>query len=238
MVISKALGTYNMKDVVIQLTESVLIVENTTAFPKYQVRIVVPFDSISNIQKRGNLLTIVQKNNRTIKISFFKRNKIEFFYNYLSRVDTNLSHDTEKCAFCGATLQGEYCVMCGQQRVEIEQESGQQQIHRCWSCGAEFERKVNFCGECGAKQDVNKMLVRIGGEIAKKSLTTVCPKCHSRNIKIYRKGYNYKVGFWGAIFGVKGAGYAGGFDANTACCRCMDCGKDWETNYDYRLIDK
>lgn len=63
-----------------------------------------------------------------------------------------------------------------------------------------------------------------------------CPKCGSDNIKLYRKGYNYKVGFWGAIFGVRGAGYAGGFDANNTCCRCMNCGNDWETDYDYRLI--
>lgn len=63
-----------------------------------------------------------------------------------------------------------------------------------------------------------------------------CPKCGSTNIKLYRKGYNYKVGFWGAIFGVRGAGYAGGFDANNTCCRCMNCGNDWETDYDYRLI--
>jgi hypothetical protein len=68
--------------------------------------------------------------------------------------------------------------------------------------------------------------------------TSICPQCGSHNIKIYRKGYNYKVGFWGAIFGVRGAGYAGGFDANKTCCRCMNCGKDWETDYDYRLIDK
>lgn len=67
---------------------------------------------------------------------------------------------------------------------------------------------------------------------------SVCPHCGSHNIKLYRKGYNYKVGFWGAIFGVRGAGYAGGFDANNTCCRCMNCGKDWETDYDYRLIDK
>lgn len=68
--------------------------------------------------------------------------------------------------------------------------------------------------------------------------TSICPKCGSHNIKIYRKGYNYKIGFWGAIFGVKGAGYAGGFDANNTCCRCMNCGNDWETDYDYRLINK
>jgi hypothetical protein len=65
-----------------------------------------------------------------------------------------------------------------------------------------------------------------------------CPYCGSHDIKLYRKGYNYKVGFWGAIFGVRGAGYAGGFNANNTCCRCMDCGKDWETDYDYRLINK
>lgn len=66
--------------------------------------------------------------------------------------------------------------------------------------------------------------------------TSICPRCGSHNIKIYRKGYNYKVGFWGSIFGVRGSGYAGGFGTNTACCRCMNCGNDWETNYDYRLL--
>ena len=71
-----------------------------------------------------------------------------------------------------------------------------------------------------------------------KNQTSICPACGSHNIKYYRKGYNYKVGFWGAIFGVKGAGYAGGFGANNTCCRCMNCGKDWETDYDYRLIKK
>jgi predicted permease len=68
--------------------------------------------------------------------------------------------------------------------------------------------------------------------------TSICPKCGSHDIKLYRKGYNYKVGFLGAIFGVRGAGYAGGFDANHTCCRCMNCGNDWETDYDYRLINK
>ena len=66
--------------------------------------------------------------------------------------------------------------------------------------------------------------------------TSICPHCGSHSIKVYRKGYNYNTGFWGAIFGVRGAGYAGGFDANKACCRCMNCGKDWETDYDYRLL--
>lgn len=76
------------------------------------------------------------------------------------------------------------------------------------------------------------------GYVSDKDNIEKCNRCGSTNIKLYRKGYNYKVGFWGAIFGVRGAGYAGGFDANKTCCRCMDCGKDWETDYDYRLINK
>ena len=69
-----------------------------------------------------------------------------------------------------------------------------------------------------------------------KDQTSICPQCGSHNIKVYRKGYNYHTGFWGSIFGVRGAGYAGGFDANKACCRCMNCGNDWETDYDYRIV--
>lgn len=66
--------------------------------------------------------------------------------------------------------------------------------------------------------------------------TSICPACGSHNIKVYRKGYNYKVGFWGAIFGIRGSEFRGGFDADKACCRCVNCGHDWETDYDYRLI--
>ncbi len=67
--------------------------------------------------------------------------------------------------------------------------------------------------------------------------TSICPSCGSHNVKIYRKGYDYKAGFWGSVFGVKGSGYAAGIDANEACCRCMNCGSNWETGYDYRTID-
>lgn len=76
------------------------------------------------------------------------------------------------------------------------------------------------------------------GYVPDKDNIKKCNRCGSTDIKLYRKGYDYKVGFWGAIFGVRGSGYAGGFDANKTCCRCMDCGKDWETDYDYRLINK
>ena len=51
------------------------------------------------------------------------------------------------------------------------------------------------------------------------------------------RGYDYHPGFWGSLFGVRGAGYAGGFGANKACCHCKDCGKDWVTDYDYRTLD-
>lgn len=65
-----------------------------------------------------------------------------------------------------------------------------------------------------------------------------CPRCKSENIKIYREGYDYEKGFWMRIANVKGGGYAAGFNRNRARCRCMNCGKDWKTNYDYRFLDK
>lgn len=119
--------------------------------------------------------------------------------------------------------------------VKAHNESATQ---NCWNCGESNLPDATHCSNCGEKLDVNKILARIGNELVKKRNINYCPRCNSRNIKLYRKGYNYKIGFWGAIFGVRGAGYAGGFDANNTCCRCMDCGKDWETDYDYRLIDK
>lgn len=239
MIISKALGTYNMKDANICLTQVALIIENTSALPKYQFCIVTPFKDIEKVAKHNNALLITKRNGETMKIVFYKKSKLETFYNYLLKKDTTAQHNADECIYCGTILQGEYCTACGHKRVEIMQpQETTAQTYRCWSCGAEFEDKVAFCSECGAKQDVNKLLVRIGAEMVKKDLYNICPRCGSHNIKHYRKGYNYKVGFWGAIFGVKGAGYAGGFDANKTCCRCMDCGKDWETDYDYRLINK
>ena len=65
-----------------------------------------------------------------------------------------------------------------------------------------------------------------------------CPRCGSHNIKIYREGYDYNKGYWYRAFGVKGGGYVAGMNSNRARCRCMDCGKDWATDYDYRLINK
>lgn len=68
--------------------------------------------------------------------------------------------------------------------------------------------------------------------------TSICPSCGSHNIKIYRKGYNYRKGFWLRLFNIKGGAYIAGMDSNNARCRCMNCGNDWDTGYDYRLIDK
>lgn len=77
---------------------------------------------------------------------------------------------------------------------------------------------------------------RANGHIPKSENIEYCPRCKSRNIKIYRKGYNYHKGFLLRIFDIKGGGYIAGMDTNNVCCRCMNCGKDWETDYDYRLI--
>lgn len=66
--------------------------------------------------------------------------------------------------------------------------------------------------------------------------TSVCPKCGSHNIKLYRKGYDYNKGFLLQSLNIRGSAYIAGMDSNKTCCRCMDCGKDWETDYDYRLI--
>lgn len=68
--------------------------------------------------------------------------------------------------------------------------------------------------------------------------TSICPNCGSHNIKTYQEGYNYNKGFWLRMFDVKGGGYVAGMNSNRARCRCMNCGTDWSTNYDYRLIDK
>ncbi len=242
MMINKALGTYNKKDATIYLTEAALIVENTSAAPQFQFRVVFSLNNISKAAAKNNTLFITQNNGETTKIVFLRKSKLESVYKHLLKQNIYVEHDDTKCMFCGTTLEGKYCTQCGQIRVERMENNGdaveEPKTHLCWSCGAVLDSTVIFCSECGAKQDVNKLLIRIGAEINKKQVYNICPRCGSHNIKIYRKGYDYKVGFWGAIFGVKGAGYAGGFDANNACCRCMDCGKDWETDYDYRLIDK
>ena len=118
----------------------------------------------------------------------------------------------------------------------------------CKYCGKEITDDYRFCPYCAkavAKKKTLKDALRssfaqnttqLSDNLNKRKNIQYCPKCGSQNIKIYRKGYDYRPGFWGALFGVRGAGYVGGFKANNACCRCLDCGKDWETDYDYRII--
>ena len=63
--------------------------------------------------------------------------------------------------------------------------------------------------------------------------TSICPQCGSHNIKVYRNGYNYTTGYW---LRKHGGAYVAGMDSNKARCRCLNCGKDWLTDYDYRLL--
>lgn len=144
-----------------------------------------------------------------------------------------------KCKNCSFDLpeNAKFCTSCGCKAFDEPVEEKPQTVN-CWNCGMVNETGATYCLDCGAKLKHNKLFVRVAAELTKKNFMDVCPRCRSRNIKLYRRGYDYKVGFWGAIFGVRGSGYAGGFDANKTCCRCMDCGKDWETDYDYRLINK
>lgn len=71
-----------------------------------------------------------------------------------------------------------------------------------------------------------------------KDQTSICPRCGGHNIKIYRNGYEWNKGFWYRLFDVKGGHYAAGMKSNRARCRCLNCGNDWLTDYDYRLIKK
>lgn len=65
---------------------------------------------------------------------------------------------------------------------------------------------------------------------------SICPKCGSHSIKIYREGYDYNKGLWYSLLNVKGAWYLGGEHSNRARCHCMNCNNDWPTNIDYRFI--
>lgn len=141
------------------------------------------------------------------------------------------------CRHCGKEFadDAKYCPYCGA-AIKAKEHETINVAQNCWNCGEENLSDAIYCSNCGSKLKANKLLVKLGYALTKKQIIDVCPRCHSRNIMVYRNGYDYSPGFWGAIFGVKGAGYAGGFDANRARCRCMNCGKDWLTDYDYRLI--
>lgn len=139
------------------------------------------------------------------------------------KCNRNYFNNVKRCRWCN---------------IDFVEEEAEPVAQNCWNCGEVNEAGAEVCSDCGVKLKHNKFFVQLANEIVKKDNISYCPSCNSRNIKLYRKGYDYKTGYWGAVFGVKGAGYAAGFDANKARCHCMDCGKDWETNYDYRFIKK
>ena len=66
--------------------------------------------------------------------------------------------------------------------------------------------------------------------------TSICPRCGSHNIRVYRKGYDFNEAFWGEMFEVKGTRYTAGMDANNAMCKCNHCGYRWNSGYDIREI--
>lgn len=66
---------------------------------------------------------------------------------------------------------------------------------------------------------------RKNGWIPKEENISYCPRCKSKNIKIYRESYES----WS---------HPGVCYTNRARCRCLKCGKDWGTKYDIRFIHK
>ena len=70
----------------------------------------------------------------------------------------------------------------------------------------------------------------------KKDKTSICPRCGSHSVKVYRKGYNWQEAFWGNLFRIRGSRYTAGFDSNDAMCFCEHCGHKWNTHYDVRVI--
>jgi Zn finger protein HypA/HybF involved in hydrogenase expression len=107
----------------------------------------------------------------------------------------------------------------------------------CPECGKMINSKDNYCMHCGKAFRGRKILNKIEREITKRDNIEYCPRCNSQNIKLYRNGYNYKEGLWFSILGnARDGAFAAGLDANKTRCRCMNCGKDWLTDYDYRLL--
>lgn len=66
--------------------------------------------------------------------------------------------------------------------------------------------------------------------------TSICPRCGSHSVKVYRKGYNWQEAFWGSVFKIRGSRYTAGMDSNEAMCYCQRCGHKWNTHYDIRTI--
>lgn len=77
---------------------------------------------------------------------------------------------------------------------------------------------------------------RNSGWVPNKENIEFCPRCKGRNLKRYRKGYDWNKGFWLRMFDIKGGSYIAGMEGNRVMCHCKDCGKTWKTDYDYRKL--
>lgn len=76
------------------------------------------------------------------------------------------------------------------------------------------------------------------GYVPQSRIINHCPRCNSKDIVIYRKGYDWNKGFWYRMFNIKGGSYLAGMESNRAECCCNKCGKKWVTDYDYRTLRK
>lgn len=70
-------------------------------------------------------------------------------------------------------------------------------------------------------------------QLAKSNGDLVCGECGSRNITVYKKGYNWNKGFWYRMFDIKGGHYLAGMDSRNAMCKCRDCGNDWDSGREF-----
>lgn len=140
------------------------------------------------------------------------------------------------CKKCNKSVadDAKYCPYCGTKLVADPPPVPQRR--NCWQCGKDNDMDAVYCSDCGEKLALNKFLARLGNEIGKKYNADHCPSCYSRNLVLYPKGYDYTKGFYLRLLNVKGGGYIAGMDRHKVCCRCMDCGRSWETDYDFRTL--
>lgn len=141
------------------------------------------------------------------------------------------------CLSCKRVIpeDAKFCPFCSE-KVKVEKPKAI--VRLCPRCDLICDIEgATYCAGCGSKLTNRKITARLNSELNKSRNVQYCPRCYSTNIKIYRKGYDYGKATWYSLLGGGGAGrMAAGIDRNTACCRCLDCGKDWETIYDYRII--
>ena len=119
-------------------------------------------------------------------------------------------------------------------------------VNICPHCGRQVGANEFNCMMCAEPIPIIKSTIKpfkkpqsqrqIIRQQFKRDKTSICPKCGSHNITVYRKGYNWNEAFWGSIFKIRGTRYTAGMDANNAMCKCQNCGLQWNTHYDIRTI--